>query len=402
MRSFRTVPPASSAQPNRSHENGRHMYRTHKIALDPTDRQLTLLKRQADYARAAYNWALRCYNDGEKAGHEPTIEALKRQWNAVRTWKYAWGKDLSQEAAQYAIEALGYGLRAWKNRSQKNTRPRFHSRSRNTAFRIVNTTNRVRCEGHRIGLLLPTIGAVRMHQELRFREGRIVRVTVKREAGRWYACVTVECPRPQTRRDGCIVGVDVGIRNLAVSSDGKTYSHFPGKKDKRRQRHQERKVERYEETAARQVRGSARRQCTLDKLERARHRIRWRRDDVQRKTAADIVSNKRLVVAETLDVRGMREDREGMALLITRAGMHGMQQKLALRCEASGAEFLKARPDFPSTQLCSRCGGRQKMPVDRKDDTYSCPCGALLGRDFNAALNLRAYGQRVLARRQAD
>lgn len=377
------------------------MYRTHKIALDPTEKQMILLKQQADYARAAYNWALRCYDDGEKAGHELTTEALKRRWNAVKTRKYAWGKDLSQEAAQYAIEALGHGLRAWKNRSQKNTRPRFHSRSRNTAFRIGGAANPVRCKGSVIELPLARIGAIHMRQALRYKDGRIIKVSVKREAGRWYACVTAGCPRPQTRRNHCIVGVDVGIRNMAVSSDDKAYSHFPGKKDKRRQKHQERKVRRYEERAAGQVRGSARRQRTLGKLERARHRIRWRRDDVQRKAAADIVSDKRLVVAETLDVRGMREDREGMARQITRAAMHAMQQKLALRCEASGAEFMKARADFPSTQLCSRCGRRQKMPLDKKKDTYSCPCGAQLGRDFNAALNLRAYGQREFARRQA-
>ena len=189
---------------------------------------------------------------------------------------------------------------------------------------------------------------------------------------------------------------------MAVSSDGNAYPHFATPKGKRRQKHQERKVKRYEERAARQARGSARRQRTLQKLERARQRIAWRRDGVQCKAAADIVGDARLVVGETLDVRGMRNEKKGMAREITRAAMHGMQHRIALRCEVAGAEFLKARGDFPSTQLCSACGRRQKMPLGkRRNDTYACRCGLQLDRDFNAALNLRHYGQRELARRQA-
>ena len=308
---------------------------------------------------------------------------------------------MSQEAAEYAIEALGHGIRAAKDRRFTNAAPRFRSRTRKAAFRIVNTRNRVRCEGRSIDLSLPAVGAVRMRQQLRYREGRIARVTVTREAGRWYACVTVRRPTPPLRRHGNVVGVDVGIRNMAVTSDGKAYSHFPTARDKRLQRSQERKVRRYEGQAARQVPGSARRGRTLARLQRARLRIRWRRRDVQRKAAADIVADALLVVGETLDVRGMREDRKGMAGEITRAAMHGMQHMVALRCEASGTEFMKAKPDFPSTQLCSRCGRRRKMPVGKKNDRYDCPCGARLGRDFNAALNLSRYGEREFARRQA-
>ena len=184
MPSSRTTGFASTAPSKPSERDYRFMYRTHKIALDPTDEQLALLERQADYARAAYNWALRCYSEGRKAGRELTTEALKREWNAVKSWKYPWGKALSQGAAEYAIEALGHGLRAWKNRSQKNTRPRFHSRTRKPAFRIGNPSNPVRCAGSRSQLPLAPIGNIRMRQELRYKDGPIIKVSVKREAGK--------------------------------------------------------------------------------------------------------------------------------------------------------------------------------------------------------------------------
>ena len=367
IRPSRTTPCVSPTHPRSSPEQDEYLFRTHKIALDPAPGQERLLTQTADYARAAYNWALRCYKDGKKAGQNPTIDTFQRKWNDIKALKYPWGKDLSQSAAKYAIDALGHGIRAGKDHRRTNGVPRFHSRTRKNAFRIGDGTNRVRCEDQRI--VLPAIGSVRMRHKLRFKDGGIVMVTIKREAGRWYACVTVRRQKPKERRHSDVVGVDVGIRNMAVSSDGKTYPHHPSAKAKRRQKHQERKVKRYAEQAARQLPGSARRLRTLRKLERARCRIRWRRDDIQCKAAADIVGDKRLIVVETLDVRGMREEKKGMSREITRAAMHGMQQKLAVRCEANGAQFMKARPDFPSTQLCSRYGRRQKMPLGKKNDT---------------------------------
>ena len=391
MPSSRTHPFVSPAHPKSPPKKVEYLFRTHKIALGPTPEQLCLLTRQADYARAAYNWALRCYKEGKKTGQEPTMDTLQRKWNDIKASKYRWGRDLHQNVAHYAIQALGHGIRAGKIPRRTNDAPRFHSKTRKMAFRIGDGTDRVHCQGQDIEL--PGIGSVRMRQELRYKDDRILMVTVKREAGRWYACVTVKRQKPKQRCGGDVVGVDVGIRNMAVSSDGKAYPRFPTAKDKRCQKHQERKVRRYAQQAAGQVRGSARRQCTLRKLERARYRIRWRRDNIQCKAAADIVGDKRLVVVETLDVRGMRKEKKGMAGEITRAAMHGMQHKLALRCEANGAQFMKARPDFPSTQLCSRCGRRQKIPLGKKKDIYRCPCGLELGRDFNAALNLKRYGQ---------
>lgn len=200
MHFARNTPPASSARPKPSHQDARYVYRTHKIALDPTAEQRTVLEQHADHARCAYNWALRRYNDGKKAGDEPTIDTLKRKWKELNALKYPWGKALSQKGAEYAIEALGFGIRTGRERRLANAAPRFRSRTRKTAFRIVNTGNRVRCKGRSIDLSLPAIGAIRARQELRYKDGRIVRVTVKREAGRWYACVTVKRPKPPMRR----------------------------------------------------------------------------------------------------------------------------------------------------------------------------------------------------------
>ena len=105
------VSPAPSKSPPRKAD---YLFRTHKIALDPTPGQERLLTQTADYARAAQNWALCCYKDGEKAEQEPTIDTLKCKWNDIKAPKYPWGKELSQKAATCAIDALGHGIRAGK------------------------------------------------------------------------------------------------------------------------------------------------------------------------------------------------------------------------------------------------------------------------------------------------
>ena len=160
MRSFRTKGSVSPARPKSTPERDHFLYRTHKIVLDPTPDEERLLTRTADYARAAYNWGLRCYMDGDKAEQELTIDTLRGTWNAIKGSKYPWGKRMAQKAADYAFDALSHAIRAWKDPRLEDTAPRFHSRTRKTAFRIGDRDDRVYCQGQYVEL--PRIGKIRM------------------------------------------------------------------------------------------------------------------------------------------------------------------------------------------------------------------------------------------------
>ena len=290
MNPSRTNPCVSPAPSKSSPKKVQYLYRTHTIALDPTPGQERLLTQTADYARAAQNWALRCYKDDEKAEQEATIDTLKHKWNDIKASKYPWGKDLSQKAATCAIDALGHGIRAEKDRRLANGAPRFHSKTRRAAFRIGDGTDRVRCQGESIEL--PSIGSVRMRESLRL-PGTLCKVTIKREAGRWFACLTVKLQKPERsdRRPGTVpIGVDVGIRNMLVCSDGTVYEQYPSRKTARRVKHQERKIRRYKKQLARQALGGARRERTVLKLQKARYRIKCARDDAQHKAATEAVA----------------------------------------------------------------------------------------------------------------
>ena len=366
--------------------------RTHKTKLNPTPTQERLLTQQADYTRAAYNWALRRHKDGEAAGQEPTQDELHREWKAIRSSKYPWGRNLSQHAATHAIKALKHGIKAWKDKKRNNLEPRFHSRTRKNAFRVGNEMRDVSCTNKRIKL--PNIGSVRMREVLRL-EGSIRMVTIKREAGHWFACVTVEMRSPAPRRRGTTVGVDVGIRRMATSSDGTIYPKYAGTEaTKRRQKHEEDRIRCYTEHLGRRTLGSARRQRVILKLEKVRYRVRCRRDDEQRKVAADIARKGGRVGMETLNVRGMMEKNKRMAKEISRAAMGGMGRKIVQGCEAAGVEVVKAGRYFPSSRRCSQCNALQDMPLGKEE--YKCShCGFVLDRDDNASRNLKRYAEEM-------
>ena len=388
MPSSRTHPCVSPAPPKSPSKKAQYLYRTHTIALDPTAEQLRLLTRHADYARAAYNSSLRCYKDGKKAVHEPIIDALQSEWHDIRASKYPWGSKLSQSVAEYAIKALGHGIRAAKDRHLANAAPRFHSRSRKAAFRIGDRTERARTQGQEIKL--PGIGSVRMRESLRL-PGGLHKVTIKREGGHWFACLTVKFRKPQRsdHRPGTVpIGFDVGIRKMLACSDGTVYEHYPSRKTARRVKHQEGKIRRYKKQLARQALGSARRERTVLKLHKARYRIKCARDDAQHKAATEVVGRAGAVGVEALDARAMTQGTEQRSPgQISGAAMSAMLYKLAYRCEAAGIRLARADRYFASSQLCSVCGRRQKMPMGKKE--YRCPCGSVLDRDVNAAVNLK-------------
>ena len=369
-----TKPSVSVAHPKSTPEKDHFLYRTHKVALDPTPDEERLLTHTADYYRAAYNWGLRCYmdekKDGKKAKQELTKETLQSKWNAIKGSKYPWGKRMSQKVADYAFDSLIHAIRAGKNPHLKNTAPRFHSKTWHTAFRIGDKDDHVHCQGQHIEL--PRIGKIRMCEPLRL-SGSLQKVTIKREAGRWFACLAVKVQRVERpdRPGRAPIGVDVGIRNMLVCSDGTVYEQYPRDKTKRRVKHQERKIRRFKKQLACQILGSARRQRLALRLQEARYRIKCARDDSQHKAATEIVDGASAVGSETLNALGMTQGTAQRSPgQLSGAAMIAMLSKLEDRCEDAGIKLTKADRFFPSSQLCSGCG-------------------LVLDRDFNAAANLK-------------
>ena len=210
-------------------------------------------------------------------------------------------------------------------------------------------------------------------------------MTVKREAGRWFACVTVRTTEVSntSSRSGSI-GVDVGIKTLAVCSDGTT---FENPKALGRMRRLDKAIARSRNTHGRNVH-SNRRERKYRLREAAHLRVRNIRNDAHHKAASAITAKPvGKVAVETLNVSGMLKNRR-LARALADASLAGFLSKLEYRRQWNGTSFEKVDRWYPSTKTCSECGA-VRPNITLSERTFVCrSCGVMLDRDLNAARNL--------------
>ena len=208
--------------------------------------------------------------------------------------------------------------------------------------------------------------------------------------GKWYAVLVYENggQLPDAPGDGPVVGVDVGIKVLAFTSDGEEYDN------PRWFRRGERKLRRINKAIARSIKlNPNRRTNRRGRLYGQRARLQSQpanqRQTHYRQTASAIAKSAGTVVVETLNVAGMVRNRR-LANVLTDAAVGGYLRELEWQCVKRGVRLLKAGMWFPSTQLCARCGERPDERIGLSVRTYRCEhCGWRCDRDHNAALNLK-------------
>ena len=374
------------------------MKRSHRIALKPTPEQESLFGQHAGYARFAYNWALSEFQAGLQVGEWLTERTLRPRWNAVKQIIAPWGRELSQNAAKYAIIDLGQAAEGWGEyrrkvkAGQRSGRrvgfPRFKRRKHEQGFRADNGPDTVRVDGKVV--ILPKIGRVGMVEHLRF-SGSIREVTINRTAGIWFACFCVENGQePPPLKDGPTIGVDVGVGAMAVCSDGNKVENPKALATSlKRLRKVDKAIAR-----SRNVHGKAVHSNRRERLYAKRRRVHARvvnvRNDHHHKATTAIAKPAGRVVVETLNVSGMVRNRR-LARSISDAGMSGFLSKLEYKCLWYGAEYVKVDRWYASSKLCAQCGWKNDELTLSDREWWCGGCGVLNDRDANAAVNLAKW-----------
>ena len=371
------------------------MLKSHRIALRPTAEQESRFAQHAGYARFAYNWALGEFQAGLEVGEWLTERTLRPRWNRVKGMIAPWGRELSQNAAKYAIIDFGQAVNAWgkyRQRVKAGQRqgrrvgfPRFKRRKHEQGFRANNGPDTVKVNGKEV--LLPRIGRVAMVECLRF-AGNIREVTINRTAGTWFASFCVEDGQELPPvKEGPTIGVDVGVGTMATCSDGTVVENPKALTSGLK------KLRRLDQAIARsrKVHGKSVRSNRRDRLYARRRRLQARlvnvRNDNHHKATTAIAKSAGRVVVETLNVAGMMRNRR-MARAIADAGMSGFLAKLEYKCLWYGAKYVKADRWFASSKLCAHCGWRNEELTLSEREWWCGGCGVLNNRDYNAALNL--------------
>lgn len=375
------------------------MILSRKIELKPNNSQQTLFRKHIGTARHAWNWGLRICMDvleirkaeklanGKAETKLPTaIDLHKRlvaEVKSVNPWYYESSKSSPQQALRDLESAF---KRMHKVPGTKF--PRFKKRGDKDSFMLEQSRAREFTEKK---IKLPIIGWVRTKESIP--TGCVIKsVTISTRAGRWFMAFKMEVPAPVPTENTSIVGVDLGIRTFATLSTGETIA-IP------KQERLQKKLVRLQRQHSRRKIGSGRRKRTRSQIAAIHYRIANVRKDATHKLTSHVAKNHGVTVIEDLCVSGMIKNHH-LAASIAASNFSEVRRQLVYKCEKHGSQLVVANRFFPSSQLCSCCGHRQKMPM--KLDRYNCPiCGLSIDRDVNAAKNLAASSA-VFARQNAE
>lgn len=420
------------------------MIRSHKIRLRPTEDQKQHLMRAFAAARHAWNFGKEILDleyDLNRVQYRETDEnykftslkvndkitgqkSIKALYNRV---KPDWIKDQTASATQEAFDDLQKGLQRYFDirkgkvkinlkklpngtiKARKDFRNHgwlnWRSKRNHNTFRATNIY--IKVDGSYIRYNTQ-VGFIRMCEGLRF-DGKIMNATFSHDGQWFWASVQVKFDKPETEPSSEIVGVDLGIKYLAVTSDGQIEenpkAYYVAQAKLRRIQRKLDRQRRANNPDCYHANGTAKRgkrplkqsnqmKQTEQELRRLHTRIKNTRRNAQHQLTASVAKNYGLIILEDLNVKGMLKNHK-LAKAISDAGFHELKRQFEYKAEFYNGVVGVVDRWFPSSKLCSGCG-KKKLDLTLADRVWACEyCGQKNERDLNAAINLKNEGLRL-------
>ena len=385
------------------------MLKSFKTEMQPTEEQASIINRTIGTCRFVYNFYI-SHNKELYETNQPFMSGKDFSlWlNNVflpANPGYSWIKSVSSKSVKKSMEDA---CAAFRKFFQKQTEfPRFKKKGKSDPkmYFVKNNPNDCLCERHRVKI--PTLGWVRLKEKgylpcsssgIQIRSG-----TVSLKAGRYYVSVLAEIPdEKSTSGTSPPIGVDLGLKSLAVMSNGiiiQNVNKEPRvrKLEKKLKREQRRLSRKYEvlKNGGKSDRKNLEKQKL--KVKKIHHMLKCIRTDHVNKAVHETVKTKPShITIEDLNVSGMLKNRH-LSKAIAAQKFFEFRLKLAMKCRENGIELRIADRFYPSSKICHTCGN-VKHDLKLSDRVYCCPvCGCETDRDYNASLNLRDTTQYRLA-----
>ena len=310
--------------------------------------------------------------------------------------EYSWIKEAYSKSVTQAVNNGQTAFTRFFN--HKSAFPKFKKKGRSDVkmYFVRNNPKDCLCERHRIKI--PSLGWVRIKEKGYIpttKDGNVIKsghVSIK--AGRYYVSVLIEIPdKTTTGNSSKGIGIDLGLKDFAIVSNGKTYKNINKsaklrkleKKLAREQRGLSRKYEHLRKGGSTQKKNIQKQRLKIQKLHQ---RIDNIRTDYINKIIAEIVKTKPShITIEDLNVSGMMKNRH-LSKAVASQKFYKFKTKLQAKCKEYGIELRIVDRWFPSSRTCHCCKSIKK-DLKLSDRLFRCDCGYIEDRDFNAALNLR-------------
>ena len=384
------------------------MMKSFKVMLVPNKHQRTRLFQFAGTARFAYNWALRKEIDAYESEEKfINIGDLRKEFTRLKnSAEYSWLKTISNNVTKQAIRDLDRAYdRFFKGESK---RPQFKSKRRGD-FNFYQDPCKIQITATHVKLELIAKSRRKNKQKLnniRLAEHERIPFGVKYENPRitfdglnWWLSVAVEFADPKPAENcGTPIGIDLGIKNLAVCSDGKIYPNINRTKTvkrlKKKQRRLQRSVSRKYEMNKKEgnLYSKTRNIIKSEKLLlKVHHGLKNIRQNYRHQITSGIIGRKpSLIVLEDLNVKGMMSNRH-LAKAVQEQGFYEFRKQISYKAEWAGITVIIADRYYPSSKTCIVCGNVKKN-LKLSERIYHCEkCGNEIDRDLQAAINLKRY-----------
>ena len=378
----------------------KRLLKSFKTEINPTEEQKARIRRTIGICRYVYNFYLghnkALHDNGEKFMTGKSFSLWLNNEYIPNNPDKTWIREVYSKAVKKSIEdGCTAFTRFFKHQSDF---PKFKKKGKSDVkmYFVRNNPKDCQCERHR--LKIPTLGWVRIKEKGYIpttKDGYMIRSgTVSVKAGRFYVSVLVEIPDVNignNSNEG--IGIDLGLKDLAIVSNGKTYRNINKsaglkKLEKqliREQRSLSRKYENLKKGESTQ-RANIRKQKL--KVQKLHHKMDNIRTDHINKTIAEIVKTKpSYITIEDLNVKGMMKNR-CLSKAVASQKFYEFRARLKAKCDENGIELRVADRFYPSSKTCHHCGSVRKN-LKLSDRIYRCECGYVADRDLNAALNLK-------------
>ena len=375
------------------------MLKSFKTEINPTVEQKIKIRKTIGTCRFIYNFYLahnkKLHEDGEKFMSSSKFRVWLNNKYLPQHPEYLWIKEAYSKAVTQSVNNGQTAFTRFFN--HESAFPNFKKKGKSDVkmYFVKNNPQDCCCERHRIKI--PSLGWVRIKEKGYIpttKDGYVIKSgSVSIKAGRYYVSALVEVSdNKAVDHFGEGIGIDLGLKDFAIVSNGKTYQNINKsarlKKLERQlireQRCLSRKYEKLKEGESTQKNI----QKQKLKVQRLHHRIDNIRTDYINKTIAEMVKTKpSYITIEDLNVKGMMKNRH-LAKAVASQKFYEFRTKLKAKCNENGIELRVVDRFYPSSKLCHCCGAIKK-DLRLSDRIYRCNCGYVNDRDFNAALNLR-------------